>query len=75
MAWCDGHHIRHWIDGGPTDLADGVLLCGYHHTTIHQGDWVIQLAADGRPDFHPPTWIDSNRRPRRNQALRPSPKR
>jgi Domain of unknown function (DUF222) len=18
--WCDGHHIRHWTDGGPTDL-------------------------------------------------------
>lgn len=72
MAWCDGHHIRHWIDGGSTDLANGVLLCGCHHTTIHRGDWVIQLAADGRPAFHPPTWIDPDRRPRRNHALRPS---
>jgi uncharacterized protein DUF222/HNH endonuclease len=72
MAWCDGHHIRHWIDGGPTDLANGVLLCGYHHTTIHQGDWIVQLAADGRPSFHPPSWIDTNRRARRNHIHRRS---
>jgi hypothetical protein len=49
-----------------TELANGVLLCGYHHTTIHQGDWVIQLAADRRPDFYPPTWIDPDRQPRRH---------
>jgi uncharacterized protein DUF222/HNH endonuclease len=66
MDWCDGHHIRHWIDGGPTDLSNGILLCGYHHTTIHKGDWVIQMAADGRPHFFPPTWIDPDRQPRRN---------
>jgi Domain of unknown function (DUF222) len=21
MAWCEGHHLWHWADGGPTDLA------------------------------------------------------
>ena len=66
MTWCEGHHIRHWIDGGLTDLANGVLHCGYHHTTIHQGDWVVQLAADGRPNFLPPAWVDSDRKPLRN---------
>ncbi len=20
LAWCEGHHLWHWIDGGPTDL-------------------------------------------------------
>ena len=68
MAWCDGHHIRHWIDGGSTELANGVLLCSYHHMTIHKGDWVIQMAADGRPDFIPPSWIDPDRQPRRNAS-------
>ena len=68
-AWCEGHHIRHWIDGGLTDLDNGVLLCGYHHSTVHQSDWVIRLAADGRPDFIPPAWIDPERQPLRNHIL------
>jgi hypothetical protein len=21
-AWCDAHHLTHWIDGGPTDLSN-----------------------------------------------------
>ncbi len=65
-AWCEGHHVRYWIDGGRTDLDNGVLLCCYHHTTIHHGDWVIRMAADGRPDFIPPPWIDVARKPLRN---------
>jgi hypothetical protein len=20
LAWCDAHHLWHWVDGGPTDL-------------------------------------------------------
>jgi hypothetical protein len=36
--WCDAHHIRHWIDGGATSLVNLTLLCGYHHTWVHQRD-------------------------------------
>ena len=64
--WCDGHHIRHWADGGVTALGNAVLLCGYHHRFIHRGDWTVRLAADGRPDFLPPSWLDPLRTPRRN---------
>ncbi len=28
--------MTHWIDGGPTDLLNGALLCGRHHTVVHQ---------------------------------------
>ena len=31
------HHIRHWEDGGPTDLANLALLCPYHHRMHHRG--------------------------------------
>jgi hypothetical protein len=31
------HHIRHWEDGGRTDLANLVLLCPYHHRWHHRG--------------------------------------
>ena len=33
--WCDAHHLRHWADGGPTDLNNAGLLCGRHHTVVH----------------------------------------
>src|SRR5690349_22167351 len=29
------HHIRHWEDGGETELKNLVLLCPYHHR-LHQ---------------------------------------
>ncbi|MGW3784838.1 DUF222 domain-containing protein [Micromonospora chokoriensis] len=64
--WCDGHHVRHWADGGETALGNAVLLCGYHHRLVHRGDWTIRIASDGRPDFHPPSWLDPLRTPRRN---------
>ncbi len=31
------HRTRHWEDGGPTELANLVLLCPYHHRLHHQG--------------------------------------
>jgi hypothetical protein len=64
--WCDGHHIRQWTAGGPTSLDNGVLLCPYHHRLIHRGEWEVRLAADGRPEFIPPSYVDPERRPRRN---------
>ncbi len=35
-TWCDAHHLRHWLDGGPTDLVNATLLCGRHHTLVHR---------------------------------------
>ncbi|MEE9582178.1 MAG: DUF222 domain-containing protein [Acidimicrobiia bacterium] len=35
--WCDAHHVKHWADGGPTSLDNLVLLCGRHHTLVHDG--------------------------------------
>jgi hypothetical protein len=31
------HHLVHWIDGGPTSLANLILLCQFHHTAVHDG--------------------------------------
>ncbi|WP_406074306.1 DUF222 domain-containing protein [Micromonospora sp. NBC_01638] len=64
--WCDGHHVRHWAEGGATALGNAVLLCGYHHRLIHRGDWMVRIAPDGRPDFLPPRWLDPLRTPQRN---------
>ncbi|MGN9906564.1 DUF222 domain-containing protein [Phytohabitans sp. LJ34] len=64
--WCDGHHIRAWIEGGPTSLDNSVLLCGHHHRIIHRGHWTVRLAADRLPEFIPPTYVDPRQAPRRN---------
>jgi Domain of unknown function (DUF222)/HNH endonuclease len=66
--WTDAHHIVHWSDGGPTDLSNLALLCGYHHRLIHHSDWQIQInPKDGLPEFVPPVYIDADQRPRRNR--------
>ena len=66
--WCDGHHIIHWADGGPTSLANAVLLCGHHHRLIHNphAGWNVHIAADAHPTFTPPAWLDPRQLPRRN---------
>ena len=70
--WCDGHHVRHWSDGGETSLANAVLLCGHHHRLIHdeRAGWAVHIAPDGRPVFTPPPWLDPARVPRRNHYHR-----
>ncbi|MFC7242858.1 DUF222 domain-containing protein [Catellatospora aurea] len=70
--WCQGHHIRHWADGGPTDLDNAVLLCGHHHRVVHHDDWQVRVGHDRRPEFIPPSYVDAARLPRRNTFhLRP----
>jgi hypothetical protein len=64
--WCDAHHIRAWTAGGRTALNNGVLLCGFHHRLIHRGEWEVRLGVDGMPEFIPPYYVDSERKPRRN---------
>ncbi|GAA5017998.1 HNH endonuclease signature motif containing protein [Actinopolymorpha pittospori] len=56
--WTEAHHIRHWVDGGATDLNNGVLLCQHHHTVIHTQDWTVRMGPDGHPEYIPPPWVD-----------------
>lgn len=68
-GWCEAHHVTLWSEGGPTDLANGVLLCRRHHAVVHQGRWRIDPSSEhrGRPWFVPPAHIDLTRTPRRNR--------
>ena len=44
---CDGHHLLSWIEGGPTDLDNLVLLCRRHHRMVHEGGWqLIKIGSD-----------------------------
>jgi len=40
-AWCHGHHIIHWTEGGRTDPSNCVLLCAYHHSLVHRAGWTM----------------------------------
>ena len=42
-AWTDGHHIIHWIDGGPSALDNLVSLCRPHHRAVHEQGWRIHM--------------------------------
>ena len=43
------HHVVHWLDGGPTDMDNLVLLCERHHHRHHEGEFEIRHV--GRETF------------------------
>src|SRR6266705_3715978 len=51
-AYTDAHHLRHWLDGGPTSLDNLVLLCRTHHRATHHGH--LTLTHPPPPPDHPP---------------------
>ncbi|BCN63221.1 HNH endonuclease [Prescottella equi] len=62
-AHCEGHHVKHWADGGPTDLDNLVLLCRYHHTLLHHSHWEVHIGPDRKPWFTPPSTVDPHKKP------------
>ena len=47
----DGHHIKHWADGGETSFDNLVMLCRHHHHRVHEGGFVCETSADGEIRF------------------------
>ncbi|HEV3233232.1 MAG TPA: DUF222 domain-containing protein [Candidatus Dormibacteraeota bacterium] len=47
----EGHHIRWWVLGGPTRLKNDVSLCLFHHHRAHDGEFTIEVGADGSFTF------------------------
>ena len=45
------HHLRHWEDGGPTDLSNLVLVCPHHqvHKPLRSGDGEEARLSPGTP--------------------------
>jgi hypothetical protein len=51
----EGHHVRHWAQGGPTTLSNLALLCRRHHRAVHEEGFRVERHSDGalqvrRPD-------------------------
>ena len=52
-AWCEAHHAAApWAAGGRTDLADGLLLCSWHHHRAHDHRYRMDRTGDRRLTFH-----------------------
>ena len=59
----DGHHIKHWADGGETSLDNLVMLCRHHHHLVHEGGFACEKSPDGNIRF----------KDQRDETLAPSP--
>jgi hypothetical protein len=46
-SYTSGHHLVHWVKGGPTDLDNLVLLCLRHHWLVHEGKWQLIKTESG----------------------------
>ncbi|MFW6093643.1 MAG: DUF222 domain-containing protein [Pseudomonadota bacterium] len=50
----EGHHCRHWADGGATSVDNVVGVCRYHHRLLHEGGYFVVKDGDDfvfcRPD-------------------------
>ncbi|MGB5951131.1 MAG: DUF222 domain-containing protein [Ornithinimicrobium sp.] len=46
-TWCDAHHATWWSRHGATDLDNLALLCGRHHTRVHDLDLTATVTATG----------------------------
>ena len=49
--YIDGHHIRHWSQGGETSLANLVQLCRHHHRLVHEGGFSCENNQQGQIEF------------------------
>jgi hypothetical protein len=49
-----GHHIRHWAQGGPTTLSNLAMLCRRHHRAVHEEGFQVERLPDGALSFRRP---------------------
>jgi 5-methylcytosine-specific restriction endonuclease McrA len=49
-----GHHIRHWAQGGPTTLSNLALLCRRHHRAVHEEGYQVARESNGELSFRRP---------------------
>lgn len=56
-TFVQGHHLEFWAAGGATKLSNLCNLCHFHHHLVHDGDYGVEMRADGKFRFtHPNGW-------------------
>ena len=54
LPFGQGHHVRHWAQGGPTTLSNLALLCRRHHRAVHEEGYQVDRQPDGALQFRRP---------------------
>ena len=54
---CHSWGGSHWSHGGPTDLDNLILLCGFHHRFVHEHGWHITTNENNQFQFRKSDWI------------------
>jgi 5-methylcytosine-specific restriction endonuclease McrA len=54
LPFGQGHHLRHWAQGGPTTLSNLALLCRRHHRAVHEEGYQVDRRPDGTLQFRRP---------------------
>jgi hypothetical protein len=54
LPFGQGHHIRHWAQGGPTTLSNLAMLCRRHHRVVHEEGYQVERQPDGELRFRRP---------------------
>ena len=54
MRYAEAHHVWHWSKGGPTDLDNLILVCGFHHKRVHEHGWSVSKRPDGTIEWFTP---------------------
>src|SRR2546422_3492597 len=54
VAFGQGHHIRHWAQGGSTTLSNLAMLCRRHHRAVHEEGYQVERQPDGELRFTTP---------------------
>ena len=73
--------MRHWADGGETNLENLILLCRFHHRLVHEEGYTVHFPRGERPYFLDPRMRllpdvpppPPFRPPSPSSALRPEP--
>jgi 5-methylcytosine-specific restriction endonuclease McrA len=54
LPFGQGHHVRHWAQGGPTTLSNLAMLCRRHHRAVHEEGYQVDRQPDGALRFRRP---------------------
>ena len=54
LRFTEAHHVKHWADGGESDLRNTALLCRAHHRVVHEGGVRVCLDLKGQVVFFTP---------------------
>ena len=73
LRFTDAHHVRHWADGGQTNLDNLVLLCRFHHRLVHEQGYTAHFPRGERLYFLDPSMRMIPDRPPPSPPLPPEP--